>query len=862
MGQAGAADLNAIYGLEEFRSRKEPYITVDRDVLESCDVCVIGSGAAGAVIAKKLSESGRSVVLLEKGGYYEGEDMNQRDEDMMPLLWKDSGASYTDDLRIGIAQGCCLGGSTVINDAVCFPIPDVVRRQWRALGVDISDAEWDAAIAEVSGEIHVTKVSDDELSNNGLMLKKGAEAMGFAKHYTNSRNCVSCMMCGLCHLGCHYETKQDMKVTYIHKALQSPDMRTYCNCSAEKITYSGGVADGVEGEFLDADGKPAYKFRVNARAVVVSAGAIASSCLLLKNGIAVDRAGKGLAMHPGTWVLGDFPFEIRANQGIPMAYTVHDFGVTNGVENGGFLIEGIFIPPFQFSMSLPVLFPVPSGQHEELMKRYHHYAMAAPLVRDGSNGTITVADSGSPRVAYDLSAQDAETIATAVEKIATMWFKVGASRLVTSFTGQPLVNDESEIPGLVQAIKDDPKGLIMVSAHPQGGNKMGSDPATCVVDSDCRVNGFKNLYVCDASVFPTSLGVNPQLTVMSLATITANRMIAAWDEISSTQLGKKMGDVCDITQPMFCSSKRLEEMFEAIDSALPNEALANSPKDEIVDGENWWFDVDSLTIRNDRYWRGLFATDRDIVTEAILYTGGFWKKFTEADGGAVAGKHASLSGVTHPFEVPVFAKNVPTDEEYPGFGKVILLRYTDLLYSRFYDLLKFVDRDTILGKAFVGRDAPRGGQLLTFSMTRKYGVDYMTQDDFRTIFDTKARKPSLDEVLGRWEGRLISDSSHSPVMFRFRYYKDQQGQLKCDYNFAGVLPGVSSVRFTPETMLMFDFTGQLFHDQIRMVRDDFMVGKYTTMRSEIFDLFKGRAPGFLMKDGDATALPYSLRRIW
>jgi len=842
--------LNSIYGLGQFRFRKEPYATVDRDVLESCDVCVIGSGAAGAVLAKKLSESGRSVVLLERGGYYEGEDMNQRDEDMMPLLWNNSGASYTDDLRIGIAQGSCLGGSTVINDAVCFPIPDVVRRQWRAMGVNISDAEWDSAISEVSDEIHVTKVSDDELGTNSLMLKRGCEAMGFTKHHANSRNCVNCMRCGLCHLGCHYETKQDMRVTYIHKALNNAqsDVRVYCNCTAEKITYSGDTADGVEGNFLDADGKPVYKIRVNARLVVVSAGSIASTCLLLKNGIALDRAGKGLAMHPGTWVLGDFPFEIRANQGIPMAYTLHQFGVTNGVEDGGFLIEGIFIPPFQFSMSLPVS----GGQHEELMKRYHHYAMAAPLVRDGSNGTITLSDSGSPSVAYSLASKDVETIASAIEVIAKMWFKLGATRLVTSFMNQPIVNRETEIPGLLQGIKKDPKRLIMVSAHPQGGNRMGDDPKRCVVDSQCRVHGFKNLFVCDASVFPTALGVNPQLTVMSLATIIADRIIGAWSGFGSIELSGKLGEVCAITQPMYCSSKRLEEMYEVIDTALPSRALVNSDKKEIVDGENWSFDKDNLTIWNNRYWKGMFGNDSDPISTAVLYAGGFWKSFSERDN--------TVTGVTHPYEAPVFAKNEPIDVEYPGFGKVIRLKYLEPTFERFYDLLKFVDKDTILGKAFAGRDPPRGKQLLTFSMTRKYGVDFMTQDDFRTIFSTKARSPDFEEVLGKWEGRLISDSAHSPVLFRFRYYRDQ-GQPKCDYNFAGALPGTSTIKITAQTMQMFDFTGQLFHDEIRMVRKDFMVGRYRTMGSPIFKLFD-RAPSFLMKEGDALSLPYTLRRTW
>ncbi|MCK5387036.1 MAG: GMC family oxidoreductase [Gammaproteobacteria bacterium] len=164
--------MNAIFGVEKFQTRKENYQVIDKDVLENCDVCVIGSGAAGAILAKKFCDAGRSVVLLEKGGYYDAEDMNQREEDMFPLLWKESGGIFTDDLRIAIAQGSCVGGSTVINDAICFPIPDVVRKQWRAMGVNISDAEWDRATKEVEQNIHAINVRDDELNNNSLMLKK------------------------------------------------------------------------------------------------------------------------------------------------------------------------------------------------------------------------------------------------------------------------------------------------------------------------------------------------------------------------------------------------------------------------------------------------------------------------------------------------------------------------------------------------------------------------------------------------------------------------------------------------------------------------------------------------------------------
>ena len=229
--------MNAIYGVQRLPGRKELYLPLKGDVREHCDVCIIGSGASGAVLAKKLCDLGRSVVLLERGGYYEGEDMNQRDEDMVPILWKNCAANFTSDLRIAISQGTCLGGSTIINDAVCFPIPDIVRRQWRSMGVDISDVEWDKAISEVSVEIHDTEVRSDELSTNSLLFRKGCDLLGYSNHHPNSRNCFNCMQCGLCHLGCHFETKQDMRVTYIHRALNNPasSLKIYCNCRAERI---------------------------------------------------------------------------------------------------------------------------------------------------------------------------------------------------------------------------------------------------------------------------------------------------------------------------------------------------------------------------------------------------------------------------------------------------------------------------------------------------------------------------------------------------------------------------------------------------------------------------------------------------
>lgn len=132
--------MGIIYGIDQLTDRHEKYEVIKNDIIENVDVCIIGSGAAGAVLAKELVESGKKVVLIERGGYHEGKDMNQREVDMMPLLWKNAGFNFVDSLRIAIAQGCCLGGSTIINDAVCFDTPPRVQEEWNRLGVNFTNS--------------------------------------------------------------------------------------------------------------------------------------------------------------------------------------------------------------------------------------------------------------------------------------------------------------------------------------------------------------------------------------------------------------------------------------------------------------------------------------------------------------------------------------------------------------------------------------------------------------------------------------------------------------------------------------------------------------------------------------------------
>src|SRR6187431_2332860 len=817
---------NSVYGTEIFEKRKERYGIINSDQVCNVDVCVIGSGAAGAIMAGKLAQSGKSVVVVERGPYYDGESMNQREADMIPILWKNAGANFTSNLRIVIAQGSCLGGSTVINDAVCFRIPDLVIQQWEKMGVSISKAEWDKANDEVSERINIQKVTEDELNVNAKKLRKACEEFliegNHIVHSNNHRNCgpslsddtlKSCVKCGFCHLGCHYDTKQSMLVTYIHDALSNDklDYNAYCNCRADMITHKDGLVTGVNGTFIDSKGSESYRIRVNAKVVIVSAGAIASSNLLQKSLVGGEKAGKGLALHPAPFVMGLFDEEIFGNRGIPMSYTCHEFGVTNGREKGGFLIESIFLPIFQMALAIPTL----GTDHKRMMQNYNRYTMAGILTRDDPVGKVLISYNGNPKVVYNLSEQTIEDMARGMGILARMWFSIGAKSVITSHRDVPEIGTKADIPKLKDAVRENPDNLMLGSAHPQGGNKMGNSEAECVVNSDCKVFGFDNLYVCDASVFPTALGVNPQLTVMALATITVDKIIKKWKDIN---VQENYGNTCQLTQPRYCKTEQISEKFAVVQHRESLfSSLANSDEEKIIIGKNWKFDPNELKIYNNLYWKGFYGRDNDLMTTALRFFGGFYKRFRHMENGR-------MEGQTHPFETQVRAKNIATEKYVPGYGKVIHLEYTEFPYSSAYDLLKMVDENTIIGKAFLGPFA-KGRELFSFSMSRVYDVNFLTENDLMKLFhsDELSHKPSEKELAGTWEGMLVSDSSLSPRSQLF-YFNYEDGEVDMRYSFANLLTGRSDVTTEGSVMRLDDPTP--FHDEIRLVTPDFAVGTW------------------------------------
>jgi len=500
---------------------------VSHRVRESPEVCVIGSGAAGAILTWHLSEAGHTVVLLEKGGYYSRETHSQKEDEMIPLLYKNAGLQFTIPSGIAVAQGSCVGGSTVINDAVCFRTPPAVLEQWghEFKIEDIAVEHMESYFERVERRISVSEVQPNEINKNNEILKRGCEKLGWVGG-PNRRNCKNCRQCGLCHLGCFYGTKQSMLETYIQDAERSHGdlVKIYADSRAEQILVSGTRVTGVKGTITGKDGQR-FEIGVTPRVLVVSGGTIASSEILLSSNLNRNgEVGQHIALHPSPAMVGDFDEEINGHEGIPMAYHCREFSILKTGKRG-YLIESVFLAPYQFTLTLPTF----QYEQKEFMKRYNHYALAGILLQDEAVGSARLGGPLGTIVTYQLSQGDATMMVDGMKNTAKILFAAGARRVITSHRRKTVLYTEEDLP-LIEERGVSPMDINLGSGHPQGGNRMGGDPRSSVVDSYCRFHGFDNLFVCDASVFPTSVGVNPQLTVMALAARTAEHLNENWDK--------------------------------------------------------------------------------------------------------------------------------------------------------------------------------------------------------------------------------------------------------------------------------------------------------------------------------------------
>ncbi|MCL5277039.1 MAG: GMC family oxidoreductase [Deltaproteobacteria bacterium] len=480
----------------------------DRDVTIDADVCVIGTGAGGAAVAYTVAKAGMKAVVLEEGRYLTGEDFTQRPVDAFTSLYRDQGfITSIGTPPIIIPLGRSVGGTTTINSGTCYRLPTSVIKSWREqYGIAwLTDEEYARLASSVEKEVHVEPVPERIFGNNSGLFRKGTESLGLAGAPI-PRNAYECDGCAFCAFGCPRDAKYGTMLNYVPDAIKHGAVLC-ASTKAVRLIVSRGRVEGVSGVFLDVHGKPLSKhITVKAKHVVVSAGAIYTPVFLKKSGLRHPRIGRNLHIHPAARVSAMFDERMDGWVGVPQGYNVHHY-----VDEGIF-IQGQFVPPSILSQSIPFT----GSRHTTLMDRYAYMGSFGALISDTGSGRVSPG-LGSPLISYTLSKEDHVRMVKAIAITAKVWFAAGATEVHTQIATKPVIHGPKEADELMEELPP-AWSLELMAFHPMGTAMMGGDERTAVVKPDGETYEVKGLYVADASLFPTSTRLNPQITIMSVAT--------------------------------------------------------------------------------------------------------------------------------------------------------------------------------------------------------------------------------------------------------------------------------------------------------------------------------------------------------
>lgn len=471
------------------------------------DVCVVGAGAGGAVAAAELAEGGMSVVVLEEGQWHDPDDFTARPPEMLARLYRDGGQTMTLGAPpILLPLGSGLGGTTLVNSGTCFRTPPTVLDRWaRDFGLQIDEESLRPCFERVERALSVSEVTPELAGGNAAVARRGAEQLGWSHGYLR-RNARGCVGSGVCAFGCPTSAKQHTGITYIPRA-ERAGARIVTGARVERVLTERGAtnhsrADSRRGSPAAACGVQARMesgahMEVRAPIVIVAAGTIHTPLLLARSGIGArsGQLGRNLSLHPATAVFARMEEIVDMARGVPQSFYIDEFS------SAGIIFEGVAGPPAYAAMSLPLT----GARHAEAMADYRHLAQFGVMVSDSSRGSVR-AMAGRPLIRYDLTGADLQR------------FRIGIARMGELFEAAGAREVYLPLPDGVTPERARLRDLKLMAFHPLGTARADARPTHGVIDGELAVHGVQGVYVADGSAVPSSLGVNPQMTIMALAT--------------------------------------------------------------------------------------------------------------------------------------------------------------------------------------------------------------------------------------------------------------------------------------------------------------------------------------------------------
>ncbi|WP_053231309.1 GMC family oxidoreductase N-terminal domain-containing protein [Sandaracinus amylolyticus] len=485
------------------------------DLERDCDVVVVGSGAGGATVATELALAGQRVIVIEEGRHVPADQYGaMRQSESLRHVWREGGLTAAFGIggapTVNVTMGKVVGGSSVCTGGVCFRVPGFVLDEWsREMGIPgMTATGLDPFYSHVEKAIHVEEVPVSMRSRSTELFAIGAEKLGRPVKPMR-RNTRGCDGCGRCNFGCPHVAKLSVDVSYLPRAIAA-GAEVWSQCLVERVRVANGRAIGVEGRLLNGPrGAKGGRLRVRAKRVVVACGGIHTPVLLQASGLGGigSHVGKHLTLHPGFRVYARFDEKVRGWAGaMQSAYS-------DALEHEGITMNSLFVPASVIAATMPGAGP----DHVRLAEQVGQIAMFGAMVHDEGGGYVVRNPFGrEPLVLYRCSKKDVGAFWKGIRAVGETFLEAGAKELFL-----PILGSHGLTPDQFRALeleRTPVTRLECASQHPLGTARMGTSAAHGAVDPWGESWDVKELFVADASILPSSLGVNPQLTVMAMAT--------------------------------------------------------------------------------------------------------------------------------------------------------------------------------------------------------------------------------------------------------------------------------------------------------------------------------------------------------
>lgn len=831
----------------------------------SYDFIVIGSGYGGAISAARLATADlnpkRSVCILERGKEWQPGDYPELLTDVLGATRSDLNPlglfellNYPD---ISVIKASGLGGTSLINANVAIePDPDVFEQlHWPAsITLDALTPYYQRAHQALAANPHpralqLAKVQ--ALERRAKQLGMDVKALDIVVNFTidgpnafgvNQKPCINC---GNCVTGCNVGAKNTVYMNYLPMAAKA-GATIFTQTKVEWLEKLSGGGWRIHGKHVNDD-MSGHSFTLDAREVILSAGALNSTEILLRSemhGLSVSPAlgtkfsGNGdffgLAYDGGfeTDVLGyaraDLPKAgdspepgpnivgiVRYENGLPEAQriSVEDFSFPRAYVEASKIAFGLIRgedtvtgnEKAQSDRMARDLGPFPKLHDPD--GAMNHTMLYLVMGQDNARGTILfeapwTEPDGRIRISWDQAGQ--QQIFTRMNQE----LKRHARALEANF-----------IPNPTWSIF---KLGHLITAHPLGGCPLGDDYLQGAVDPYGRVYGgdgsvHDGLHVTDGSVIPSALGVNPLMTISALTERFVERKIQqlGGKAYPAPPVSVSMAGI-DALDVITYNEGQLEALFRRCPT-MGIDTLVNQ-------GGAPTIDTATQTIHNDDFWKGFFPEGHVLnAMSAAIFTG-FRKRFSK-QGGKYIGVTSDTDGrINARNSIEEVEVDVGHDSATLEPGKYILLKYLDPPWQGFYDVFKIINNDLLIGRAYLG-EYPHGARLFTFPMSRRYTFADMTVDDHAALY-AAGSAPTPQELNGVWRMDTISNANHATGIAYLQFQNLPDGRFVANYELMGLMEGLVTPSFLKDHFQLNDFTP--FHDEIRSVTGDFLVGKYMT----------------------------------